>query len=103
MNRGLATDKFIAAIVEAVEPRLKGKNLDTLEEFKGIFTPGVDLAEGDEVEMTIRGDKLLLKTALGVGEITSRPFTEAMCDVYFGEEPVSPTLKEEVMKGIPAM
>jgi hypothetical protein len=103
MNRGLSTDKFIAAIVEAVEPRLKGKNLETLEEFKGIFTPGVDLAEGDEVEMTIRGETLLLKTALGIGEIKSRPFTEAMCDVYFGGDTVSPTLKEEVMKGIPSL
>ncbi|KAL3921340.1 MAG: hypothetical protein SGILL_002800 [Bacillariaceae sp.] len=103
MNRGLSTDKFIAAIVEAVEPRLKGKHLETLEEFKGIFTPGVDLVEGDEIDMTIRGETLLLKTALGVGTIKSRPFTEAMCDVYFGEEPVSPTLKEEVMKGIPKM
>jgi hypothetical protein len=100
MNRGLSVDKFINAIVEAVEPRLKGKNLETLEEFKALFAP-VDLVEGDEVEMIIRGDTLMLKTALGVGTIMSRPFTEAMCDVYFGAEPVSPTLKEQVIKGIP--
>jgi hypothetical protein len=100
MNRGLSVDKFINAIVEAVEPRLKGKNLETLEEFKGLFAP-VNLVEGDEVEMIIRGETLLLKTALGVGTIKSRPFTEAMCDVYFGDEPVSPTLKEQVIKGIP--
>mmetsp|Transcript_25401 Transcript_25401/g.41726 ORF Transcript_25401/g.41726 Transcript_25401/m.41726 type:complete len:267 (-) Transcript_25401:298-1098(-) len=100
MNRGLSIDKFTSAIVESVEPRLKGKNLETLEEFKALFAP-VDLMEGDEIEMTIRGDVLLLKTALGVGTIKSRPFTEAMCDVYFGADPVSPTLKEEVLKGIP--
>jgi hypothetical protein len=93
-------DKFINAIVEAVEPRLKGKNLDTLDEFKELF-PKVDLTEGDEVEMTIRGDVLLLKTGLGVGTIRSRPFTEAMCDVYFGKDAVSPTLKNDVLKGIP--
>jgi len=100
MNRGLSVSKFIDAIVEAVEPRLKGKHLETLEEFKELF-PKVDLIEGDEVELTIRGEVLLLKTALGVGTITSRSFTAAMCDVYFGNEPVSPTLKESVMKGIP--
>ncbi|KAG7337857.1 chalcone isomerase [Nitzschia inconspicua] len=99
MNRGLGVDKFISAIVEAVEPRLKGKNLETLDEFKAIF-PKVDLVEGDEIEMTIRGDSLLLKTALNVGTIQSRAFTEAMCDVYFGSDPVSPTLKEDVVKGI---
>jgi hypothetical protein len=102
MNRGLGVQKFISAIVEAVEPRLKGKNLETLEEFKGLFAP-VDLVEGDEVEMIIRGETIMLKTALGMGTIKSRPFTEAMCDVYFGKEPVSPTLKEQVMKGIPSL
>ena len=95
-------DKFIDAIVEAIEPRLNGQNLETLVEFKEIF-PKVDLVEGDEIELTIRGDTLLLKTGLGVGTIRSRPFTEAMCDVYFGKEPVSPTLKKDVLKGIPAL
>jgi len=102
MNRGLSVDKFIHAIVEVIEPRLKGKNLDTLDQFKEIF-PKVDLLEGDEIELTIRGDTLLLKTGLGVGTIRSRPFTEAMCDVYFGKEPVSPTLKKDVLEGIPVL
>jgi len=102
MNRGLSVDKFINAIVEAVEPRLHGKNLDVLDEFKELF-PKVDLVEGDELELTIRGDTLLLKTGLGVGTIRSRPFTQAMCDVYFGKEPVSPTLKKDVLKGIPKL
>jgi len=102
MNRALSVDKFIDAIVEAVEPRLKGKNLETLDEFKELF-PKVDLVEGDEVELTIRGDVLLLKTGLGVGTIRSRPFTEAMCDVYFGKDAVSPSLKNDVLKGIPKL
>jgi hypothetical protein len=96
MNRGLSVDKFIAAMNEAIEPRLKGKDLNTLEEFKEIF-PKVDLVEGDEIELTIRGDTLLLKTGLGVGSIKSRHFTEAMCAVYFGEDPVSPTLMQDVI------
>jgi hypothetical protein len=100
MNRGLGVEKFIGAIVEAVEPRLKGQNLETLAEFKGLFAP-VDLVEGDEIEMTIRGDTIMIKTALGVGSLRSRAFCEAMCDVYFGSDAVSPALKEEVMKGIP--
>mmetsp|Transcript_11893 Transcript_11893/g.13469 ORF Transcript_11893/g.13469 Transcript_11893/m.13469 type:complete len:266 (+) Transcript_11893:57-854(+) len=102
MNRALSVDKFIDAIVEAVEPRLKGKNLETLDEFKELF-PKVDLVEGDEVELTIRGEVLLLKTGLGVGTIRSRPFTEAMCDVYFGKDAVSPSLKNDVLKGIPKL
>jgi hypothetical protein len=102
MNRGLSVDKFIAGMNEAIEPRLNGKNLDTLDEFKKIF-PKVDLVEGDSIELTIRGDTLLLKTGLGVGSIRSRPFTEAMCDVYFGKDPVSPTLKKDVLNGVPAL
>jgi len=102
MNRGLSVDKFIAAMNEAIEPRLNGKNLETLDEFKELF-PKIDLMEGDEIELTIRGDTLLLKTGLGVGTISSRPFTEALCDVYFGKDPVSPTLKQDVLKGVPAL
>jgi len=102
MNRGLSVDKFIAAMNEAVEPRLNGKNLNTLQEFKEIF-PKVDLVEGDEIELTIRGDTLLLKTGLGVGTVRSRAFTEAMCAVYFGKDPVSPTLKKDVLNGISAL
>mmetsp|Transcript_15378 Transcript_15378/g.31853 ORF Transcript_15378/g.31853 Transcript_15378/m.31853 type:complete len:139 (-) Transcript_15378:1351-1767(-) len=97
-----AVDKFIAAMNEAIEPRLNGKNLETLDEFKELF-PKIDLMEGDEIELTIRGDTLLLKTGLGVGTISSRPFTEALCDVYFGKDPVSPTLKQDVLKGVPAL
>ena len=100
MNRGLSVDKFIAAIVEAIEPRLNGQNLETLDEFKKLFPP-VDLVEGAEVEMTIRGDMLLLKNATGgVGTIKSQAFTEAMCDVYYGDDAVSPTMKEDVLAGI---
>jgi len=102
MNRGLSVDKFIAAMNESIEPRLNGKNLNTLDEFKEIF-PKVDLVEGDEIELTIRGDTLLLKTGLGVGSIRSRPFTEALCDVYFGKDPVSATLKKDVLNGIPGL
>lgn len=100
MNRALSVDKFITAIVEAIEPRLKGKNLEILDNFKELF-PKVDFVEGDEVELTIRGDILLLKTGLTVGTIESRKFTEAMCDVYFGKDAVSPSLKKDVLKGIP--
>lgn len=100
MNRGLSIDKYTAAIVESVEPRLKGQELETLEEFKKL-NPPVDLVEGAELEMTIRGDTLLYKNAVGgVGTIRSRRFCEAMCDVYYGEDPVSPTHKESVLKGI---
>ena len=74
-----------------------------LEEFKKL-NPPVDLVEGAEMEMTIRGDTLLYKNAVGgVGSIKSRVFTEALCDVYYGDDAVSPPHKESVMEGIPKL
>jgi hypothetical protein len=74
-----------------------------LDEFKKL-NPSVDLIEGAEIEMTIRGDTLLYKNATGgVGSIRSRVFTEALCDTYFGADAVSPTLKESVLEGIPKL
>ena len=74
-----------------------------MEEFKKL-NPQVDLVEGAEIEMTIRGDTLLYKNAVGsVGSIKSEVFTKALCDTYYGSDPVSPTMKEEVLKGIPKL
>eukprot|EP00980_Cylindrotheca_fusiformis_P011414 scaffold2644_cov129-Cylindrotheca_fusiformis.AAC.4 len=100
MNRGLSIEKYTAGIVEALEPRMEGQELETLEEFKKL-NPPVDLVEGAEIEMTIRGDTLLYKNAVGgVGSLKSKRFMEALCDVYYGSDPASPTQKESVMKGI---
>lgn len=72
----------------------------SLEEFKKL-NPPVDLVEGAEMEMTIRGDTLLYRNASGgVGAIHSAVFTSALCDVYYGNGPVSPTHKEAVLDGI---
>jgi hypothetical protein len=66
--------------------------------------PPVDLVQGAEIEMTIRGDTLLFKNALGgVGVIRSATFTKAMCDVYYGSKPVSPNHKAAVLDGIPKL
>lgn len=45
MNRALSIDKYTEAIVEALRPRMKGQDLDTLEEFKKL-NPPVDLVQG---------------------------------------------------------
>jgi hypothetical protein len=59
---------------------------------------------GAEIEMTIRGDTLLYKNALGVvGTIRSEIFTKALCDTFYGADPVSPTHKESVLQGIPKL
>ena len=77
--------------------------IPSLEDFKKL-NPPVDLVVGAEIEMTIRGDTILYKNAVGgVGTIRSAAFTKAMCDVYYGANPVSPTHKEAVMKGIPEL
>lgn len=100
MNRGLAIDKYTAAIIESLEPRMKGQELDKLEEFKQL-NPPVDLVEGAEIEMTIRGDTLMYKNAVGgVGSIRSRVFTEALCDVYYGTDPASQPHKDSVIEGV---
>ena len=82
MNRNLSIDKYTAAIIEALEPRMNGEDLGSLEEFKKL-NPPVDLIQGAEMEMTIRGDVLLYKNAVGgLGQIKSSVFTKAMCDVF---------------------
>lgn len=100
MNRGLSIEKYTAAIVEALGPRMNGEDLDKLEEFKKL-NPPVDLVEGAEMEMTVRGNIMLYKNSLGgVGQIDSKVFCTALCDVYYGNDPVSPGHKEEVIKGV---
>eukprot|EP01082_Thalassiosira_pseudonana_P002755 g2413.t1 g2413 contig12:57623-58650(-) len=100
MNRDLSIDKYTSAIIEALEPRMKGQDLQSLEEFKKL-NPPVDLIQGAEMEMTIRGDTLLYKNAVGgLGQIKSLVFTRAMCDVFYGEKAVSPTHLEDVLKGV---
>jgi hypothetical protein len=72
-----------------------------LEEFRKLNPPG-DLIQGAEIEMTIRGDTLLYKNAVGgVGTIHSEVFTKALCDLYYGDGAASPSHKQEVLKGIP--
>ena len=100
MNRGLSIEKYTAAIVEALEPRMKGEDMEKLEEFKKM-NPAVDLVEGAEMEMTIRGNVMLYQNALGgVGQIESQAFCAALCDVYYGSDPVSPGHKEQVINGV---
>jgi hypothetical protein len=74
-----------------------------LQEFKNL-NPPIDLVSGAEIEMTIRGDTLLYKNAMGgVGTIRSAVFCRALCDTYFGSDAVSPTLKAAVLQGIPKL
>lgn len=76
---------------------------DRLDEFKKL-NPPVDLIEGAEMEMTIRGDTLLYKNSTGgVGRIQSQVFCEALCDVYYGKDAVSQGHKESVVEGIANM
>lgn len=103
MNRGLSIDKYTAAIVEALEPRMNGQDLDKLTEFQKL-NPKVDLIEGAEMEMTVRGNSMLYKNSLGgVGQIESEVFCRALCDVYYGKDPVSPPHKDMVVKGVQKM
>jgi hypothetical protein len=72
MNRNLSIDKYTSAIIEALEPRMNGLDDGSLEEFKKLNAP-VDLVQGAEMEMTIRGDTLLYKNAVGgLGQVSLR-------------------------------
>ncbi len=100
LNRNLSSEKFTTAIVEALQPRMMGVDLDKLEAFQKLM-PSVELIPGAEVEMTIRGDTLLFKNPTGgVGTIHSLTLTKALCDVYYGKQCVSPGHKEQVLTGI---
>lgn len=100
MNRNLSIEKYTAAIIESLEPRMNGEDLDSLEEFKRL-NPKVDLIEGAEIEMTVRGDVLLYKNAVGgLGQIKSAVFTKALCDVFYGADAVSPTHLKSVVLGV---
>jgi hypothetical protein len=100
MNRNLSIDKYTSAIIEALEPRMNGLDDGSLAEFKKL-NPPVDLIQGAVMEMTIRGDTLLYKNAVGgLGQIKSAAFTKAMCDVFYGNDAVSPPHLDSVLSGI---
>jgi hypothetical protein len=48
MNRNLSAAKMTAALIEALEPRMAGQDLDKLEEFKKM-NPNVDLVKGTAI------------------------------------------------------
>ncbi|KAI2503645.1 hypothetical protein MHU86_10841 [Fragilaria crotonensis] len=100
MARGLSIQKFTDALSESLKPRMNGEDLHTLEEFAKL-NPSVDLVQGAEMELTIRGDTLLYKNALGgVGRIQSVVFTRALCDVYYGHDAVSAPHRDAVLEGV---
>ena len=75
MNRTVTMEKYMAAIIDALTPRMNGEDLDKLEDFKKL-NPSGDLVEGAVMEMTIRGDTLLYRNSAGtVGAIHSIVFT----------------------------
>ena len=77
-----------------------GQDMDKLEEFKKLNPPDA-FVEGATIEMSVRGDMLVYKNVVGqVGTLTSRCFAEAVCDAYYGSEPISPTHKESVLEGL---
>jgi len=100
MNRSLSIEKYTAAIIEALEPRMGGEDMDKLEEFKKL-NPPVDLIEGAEMEMTVRGNTMLYKNSVGgVGQIDSEVFCRAMCDTFYGKDAVSPGHRDDVLEGV---
>ena len=103
MNRSLSVDKYMAAINEALLPRMKGVDVDKLDEFKLLNPPG-ELAQGAEMVMSLRGDTMMYRSSAGaVGSIKSETFVRALADVYFGKDAVSPPLRAAVKAGVDAL
>tara|TARA_B110000971_G_scaffold185459_1_gene193663 strand:+ start:275 stop:724 length:450 start_codon:yes stop_codon:yes gene_type:complete len=97
MNMNLSVDKYTAAIMEALTPRMNGQDMDKLEEFKSLNPPG-ELVQGTEMVMTIKGDTMHYRsTTGGGGKIVSQVFCNALCDTFLGASPVSPGLKSAVV------
>ena len=104
-------------ILDSLQPRLKGKK--TKEEMKALETllydvmPKGELTSGTETYMNVDDDTFVLLDDGGMFDntddskdkkeevpkkIQDKHFCEAMCEVYFGDDPVSPVHKEDVLK-----
>lgn len=107
MARSVPIKQYMDAITEALTSRMDGRDLHTLEELDKL-NPPVDLAEGTEMEMRIcktddGGDGCVMeyKSSLGgKGRIESTTFCRALCDVYYGHDPVSVDHRDNVLKKI---
>jgi hypothetical protein len=74
--------------------------MHSLEEFAKL-NPRIDLVQGAEMELTICGDTLLYKNALGgVGRIQSAVFSKALCDIYYENDAVSAPHRDAVLDGV---
>ncbi|KAL9250720.1 Fatty-acid-binding protein 3, chloroplastic-like protein [Drosera capensis] len=100
---------FWDALDEAVSPRIKAPNAtdeSALSTFRGIFQ-GRPLKKGTSIFLTwLEPSRLLLSIAssgqsVGVdATIKSLNMTKALYDVFFGDAPVSPSLKASVSRGL---
>jgi len=103
MNRAVGIDLFNSSIIDALTPRMNGRDTEQLDKFKELG-PKQDLEEGDVIDLLIRGDTMYYKNSLGgAGVIQSIIFTRAVCDVYYGDDSASPTHKEAVIRGIASL
>uniref|UniRef100_A0A6U4I439 Chalcone isomerase domain-containing protein n=2 Tax=Phaeomonas parva TaxID=124430 RepID=A0A6U4I439_9STRA len=100
MARTLSSEKYTAAIVEALDPRVKDKA--ALARFQDMNPPG-DMRQGTEICMELRGDTLYYMIGgRAIGSIQSEELTAALADVYFGSDPVSPPARADACKRISA-
>lgn len=109
-------------ILDSLQPRLKEKK--TEEEMKELETllydvmPKGDVKSGTEIYMHVNKDTFILLDDGGIYDdvddskdtdtkeegtkkIQDVHFCEALCEVYFGDQPVSPDHKEDVLNRMP--
>lgn len=100
---------FWDALDEAVSPRIKAPNTvdkSALSTFRSIFQ-GLSLRKGTLIFLTWLDPSKMLVSVSSDGiptkidaTIESLNVTQALFDVFFGESPVSPTLKSSVANGL---
>ena len=94
MARNLGQSKFFAGLRAGVTPRMNGSDLSKIDDFIALNPPG-DFKAGDVVTMALSSGCMHFTSSLGAdGKVESEAFCEAMADLYLGDDPVSPALKE---------
>ena len=101
MARDLSSEKYTAAIVEALGPRVS--DAAALAEFKALQPKG-PFKKDTEIVMDLSGDRLTYMIGGKiVGTMRSLQLTKALADVYYGADPVSPPARAAACARIAAL
>mmetsp|Transcript_24262 Transcript_24262/g.48611 ORF Transcript_24262/g.48611 Transcript_24262/m.48611 type:complete len:231 (-) Transcript_24262:141-833(-) len=102
MARSVSSQKIGDALVEQIEPRVKGTDAP-LDKFKSFFQDMQQLDKENEIIFTASGDTLAVQGPSGSQEFASKHLCNAMFDIYLGDDPVSTNGKKSMLDGFVAL